>query len=151
MIVESRPRMSGKTFHVAKYMTEPGNGDVVCITPTNAQADIVFQIARKFDPTVIRSRFITLASFQSQHRPQARVVIDEADGVISQAVGAEVELIALTEAGVRRNYWDDLGYVYPHYVSDLIRHQIGRLENFGDPTGRLPGLRRALDALEEEN
>jgi hypothetical protein len=93
MIVQSLPRQGGKTTALARYMTEPGNEDVVCLAPTRAQANVVYHAAREIDPEVDRHRFC-VASDRHHFR---RAVIDEADVVIEQLLGCRVDMIALTE------------------------------------------------------
>lgn len=147
MIVNSKPRMGGKSMDTAKYMTAPGNGDVICVAPTKAQAEIVYRYAQDYEPGISRSRFLT--SREIDRLGQKRYVFDEADAVIEQLVHGSVEMVSLTESKpVLRGHEAEPEEEYVGFVAGVLRHQIYRLEIFGGNSDRLPAMKRALKELE---
>lgn len=105
MKIISKPRQSGKTLEIARYMIQPGNEDVICLCPSEAQAKrVVYPTAcwlaeQEGLPAPHPDRFQGIATYRVDHRfTKRRVVIDELDGVLGHLLGATVEKATITES-----------------------------------------------------
>lgn len=124
MKVIDLPQGAGKTTQLVEYMLQPGNEDVIYIAPTVRQAEAARHMAARmildrasaslgFDMSVIAPtvspvgklgrRFVGAGQVASHPRQfaNARVVIDELPGVVTQLISsfigsARVEMVALT-------------------------------------------------------
>lgn len=89
----------GKTTSLVQYMMREGNENVIYVAPTLAQA----HNAERFffnlggSEAAAKGRFLSVASVdRAVIGRSARLVFDEAEGVIEALAGARVELIAFT-------------------------------------------------------
>lgn len=98
MIVQNLPRVGGKTTALIKHMTAPGNESVLYVSATEQQADNAWRLAKTFDPTIRRDRFLNPRKLLGVpgHSVPKRLVIDDANETLDQLLNARIEMIALT-------------------------------------------------------
>ena len=100
MISIERERAGGKTYRLVQEMLKPGNEDMVYVAPTMHQArEIAARTASEMGAEVtpeLLKRFTSVGYIRQFQGQRVRLVIDEADGVLSQLLGAPVAFIAYT-------------------------------------------------------
>lgn len=106
----------GKTTALLQIMLEPGNEDVVFITPTFAQMRVAQQMMREMKGVRTlnpkdANRFRTLQNLLGEgwHYPSdQRYVIDNLEGVIGGLVGGDVIAVSGTDERDKKAYFDNL-------------------------------------------
>lgn len=94
-------RAQGKTTALVKEMLKPGNEDMIFVAPTKMQAiNIGYRTALGLgapDTPALKSRFVSWQGGINQFKGrQVRLLVDEADGILSSVFGAPVHLLAYT-------------------------------------------------------
>lgn len=102
------PRAGGKTYDLVQEMLRPGNEDMIYVAPTREQAVRVglrtaVAVFGAEDTPKLRHRFLASRDLPGAVRGRnARLVVDELDGVLEVLLGAPVVSAAHTPKPARR-------------------------------------------------